>query len=105
MATQTNMLRSAARTLRRWSRRALWLAPLVGAAWGALGAERAQAQDVPPPSPVEADIQRYWGERREVGVVQKRLFPKAGRHELSATVGVLPSDPFLTYLGFGARYA
>jgi outer membrane beta-barrel protein len=105
MASQMN-----SPVLPRWRRAPLLgLVSLFGAVWGGLlgvlFATPAQAQDVPPPSPVEADIQRYWGERREVGVVQKRLFPKAGRHELSVVIGVLPSDPFLTYLGFDARYA
>ncbi|MEO1273588.1 MAG: outer membrane beta-barrel domain-containing protein [Myxococcota bacterium] len=54
---------------------------------------------------VVSDLERnrYWGGRRDVSVVQKRLFTKDGRLEVTAYSGVVPNDPFLTYLPVGAR--
>lgn len=53
---------------------------------------------------VESDLQLYWGGKRDVSVVQKRLFTKDGRSEFSLFTGVIPNDPFLTYVPVGARY-
>jgi outer membrane beta-barrel protein len=53
---------------------------------------------------VESDLNLYWGGKREVAVVQKRLFTKAGRAELSLFSGIIPNDPFLTYIPIGGRF-
>ncbi len=53
---------------------------------------------------VEKDLDLYWGGKRDVSVVQKRLFAKDGRMEFSLFAGVIPNDPFLTYLPVGGRF-
>ena len=63
----------------------------------------APAEDQPKRSQVEEDIEKYWGKRRNVTVIQKRKFPKTGRFEISAHFGVIANDPFLTYLPVGVR--
>lgn len=47
---------------------------------------------------VEAIRKKYWakGRRSRLGVVQNRLYSKAGRFSLGVTGGVAFSDPFLT---------
>ena len=53
---------------------------------------------------VEKDLELYWGGKRDVAVVQKRLFPKDGRLEFTLYSGVIPNDPFLTYIPVGGRF-
>jgi outer membrane beta-barrel protein len=53
---------------------------------------------------VEKDLDLYWGGKRDVAVVQKRLFPKDGRYEFTLFSGVIPNDPFLTYIPVGGRF-
>ena len=53
---------------------------------------------------VDADLELYWGGRRDVAVVQKRLFTKDGRAEVSLFSGIIPNDPFLTYIPVGGRF-
>lgn len=53
---------------------------------------------------LEAELQRFWGEKRKVRVVERRLYPKDTRHELTAFGGMIPNDPFLFYYTAGARY-
>lgn len=53
---------------------------------------------------VEQDLQLYWGGRRKVEVVQKRLFTKDSRMEFSLFTGIIPNDPFLTYVPIGGRF-
>lgn len=49
-------------------------------------------------------VDKYWGKKREIKVIQKRLFMKDGRHEFSFYSGVLPNDEFLVYFPAGLRY-
>ena len=58
--------------------------------------------DEPPATTPEA-IERYWREKREVGVVQKRLFEKAGKVEVAVFAGWIPNDAFTYYVPVGAR--
>ncbi len=46
---------------------------------------------------------RYWQGRRQVGVVQKRKYPKARAFELAVYAGVIPNDAFVLHLPVGAR--
>ena len=55
------------------------------------------------PAPVDA-VSQYWGNKRDVAVVQKRLFAKDGRLEFTVFGGVIPNDPFLTYIPVGGRF-
>jgi len=65
--------------------------------------QKPAAEERPTRSQVEEDIEKYWGKRRKVTVIQKRKFPKTGRFEISAHFGVVANDPFLTYLPVGVR--
>ena len=49
--------------------------------------------------------EKYWarGEESEIGVVQNRLYSKAGRYEFSLLGGLDMTDPFLTVYTFGGR--
>lgn len=49
-------------------------------------------------------LDKYWGEKREVKVIQKRLFQKDGRHELGIYGGTIPNDEFMMYYPLGLRY-
>lgn len=55
------------------------------------------------PAPLNA-VSQYWGKKRDVAVVQKRLFAKDGRLEFTVFGGVIPNDPFLTYIPVGGRF-
>jgi outer membrane beta-barrel protein len=52
---------------------------------------------------IERDIEKFWGKRRKVVVVQRRMLEKASRWEVSAHFGVVPNDPFVNYLPVGVR--
>ncbi len=52
---------------------------------------------------LERELGLFWGDRRKVEVVQKRLFEKDGAFELQAYSGVIPNDDFIIYVPVGAR--
>jgi len=52
---------------------------------------------------LEGDLAKFWGSRRKVKVVQKRLFEKDGRLEFTPYGGVVPNDDFIVYVPVGAR--
>lgn len=52
---------------------------------------------------LERDLALFWGKRREVQVVQKRLFEKDGGVELMLFGGTIPNDDFIIYAPVGAR--
>ncbi len=53
---------------------------------------------------LEEDLDLFWGKRREVKVVQKRLYEKDGRIELSLpTLSIVPNDDFIVYYPIGGR--
>jgi len=49
-------------------------------------------------------LDKYWGEKRDVKVIQKRLFQKDGRHEMGIYFGTIPNDEFMLYFPVGGRY-
>jgi len=55
-----------------------------------------------PPGPPDA-VERYWGERRAVGVVQRRRVEKQGGVEAAVFTGWIPNDAFTTYVPVGLR--
>ncbi|HEY3354562.1 MAG TPA: outer membrane beta-barrel domain-containing protein [Polyangia bacterium] len=55
------------------------------------------------PAGPPAAVEKFWGERRAVGVVQKRRFEKQGRIEAALYTGWIPNDAFTTYVPVGAR--
>jgi len=52
---------------------------------------------------LESDLARFWGSRRKVKVVQRRLFAKDGRFEAALFGGVIPNDDFIVYYPTGLR--
>ncbi|MSP71366.1 MAG: outer membrane beta-barrel domain-containing protein [Myxococcales bacterium] len=52
---------------------------------------------------LEEDLNLFWGKRREVSVVQKRLVEKDGRLELTAAFSTIPNDDFILYWPIGLR--
>ncbi|MGC6418203.1 MAG: outer membrane beta-barrel domain-containing protein [Bradymonadia bacterium] len=52
---------------------------------------------------LEKDLAQIWGRRREVQVVQRRLFAKDGRLEAAAFSGIIPNDDFIIYYPVGLR--
>ncbi|MCA9527206.1 MAG: outer membrane beta-barrel domain-containing protein [Myxococcales bacterium] len=52
---------------------------------------------------LEKDMALFWGQRRQVEVVQKRLYEKDGRFEASLYGGIIPNDDFIVYYPTGIR--
>jgi len=52
---------------------------------------------------LDENLDKYWGETREIRTIQKRLFLKDTRWEFSLFSGVIPNDDFQIYLPMGAR--
>jgi outer membrane beta-barrel protein len=77
------------------------------AASGALGAAEAAGDQASETSKAEKelenDLAKFWGSRRRVKVVQRRLFKKDGRMELAAFAGMIPNDDFVNYYPVGIR--
>lgn len=86
------------------------LAPRALAADDAVNAGTSYAANSPtsPQQAEDVDVdkikQRYWsrGDESDMGVVQNRLYSKAGKFEISGFGGVVNSDPFLTTYSLGA---
>ena len=63
-------------------------------------AETTEEVDVSTTSPedqIEKDLALFWGKKREVKVVQRRLFSKDGKLDLTLGGGIVPNDDFLVY--------
>jgi len=56
-------------------------------------------------SQLDTYLDKYWGEKRKVKVIQKRLFQKQGRIALTPHFGVIPNDEFFNYVPLGLRAA
>jgi outer membrane beta-barrel protein len=52
---------------------------------------------------LEKDLAQFWGSRREVKVVQRRLYSKDGRFEVVPYAGIIPNDDFIVYYPVGMR--
>lgn len=52
---------------------------------------------------LQQDMNLFWGARRKIETVQKRLFLKDGKLELTPYFGVVPNDDFIVYLPMGLR--
>lgn len=52
---------------------------------------------------MESELDTYWGKKRDVKVIQKRMFMKDGRWEFTVNGGVIPNDDFYMYGPLGAR--
>ena len=58
------------------------------------------AQDT---SRLDESLDKYWGEKREIRTIHKRIFLKDTRWEFSLFAGVIPNDDFQVYLPMGGR--
>lgn len=52
---------------------------------------------------LEEEMDLFWGKRRRIKIVQKRLFEKDGRLDLNLYGGIIPNDDFLVYYPTGLR--
>ena len=75
----------------------------VSPAFGASGKAGAASSDENEKVHVDAIKERYWarGDDSELGVVQNRIYTKAGKLEFGAFMGFISSDPFLSVQSFG----
>lgn len=55
-------------------------------------------------TPLDKELDKVWGQERDIQVIEKRAFEKDGRHEFSLLVGIIPNDPFFNYYPVGLRY-
>ena len=53
------------------------------------------------PTTVDKAFDLYWGQKRDIRVIQKRLFLKESRWELGVMSGVIPNDDFWVYFPVG----
>ncbi len=79
--------------------RPLNLGALLAVAVAALAAP-ASAQQLPP---IDEQFETYWGQRRTIPNVEKRLFKKAGRFEGTLIGGTIPNDAFYSFYPIGLR--
>lgn len=52
---------------------------------------------------LEQDLNLFWGKRREVSVVQRRMVEKDGRFEATPFFSTIPNDDFIVYFPVGLR--
>lgn len=62
------------------------------------------AQDEPAANTLDGDLNNTWGERRDIRVIQHRLYEKVGRHQITLSGGIIPNNPFVDYYPIGLRY-
>lgn len=67
-----------------------------------LAGSTANAQDE---TALDRDLDKYWGEKREIRTIQKRLFMKETRFEFTLFGGVIPNDDFQVHYPLGGRAA
>ena len=63
------------------------------------GAKMTSPQDL-----IAKDLALFWGNKRAVKVVQRRMYQKEGKMEATLTTGVIPNDDFLIHYLAGARF-
>jgi outer membrane beta-barrel protein len=78
-------------------------APAADAASADPAGQMTEASATAAEKDLEADLSLFWGKRREVSVVQKRLVEKDGRFEATAFFGTIPNDDFIVYFPVGLR--
>ena len=79
-------------------------APAEGAAAeGAAPGQVSDASATEAEKALEQDLNLFWGKRREVSVVQRRLVEKDGRFEATPYFGTIPNDDFIVYFPMGLR--
>lgn len=53
---------------------------------------------------LEEDMDLFWGKRRRIKIVQKRLYEKDSRLDLNLYGGIIPNDDFVVYYPTGLRF-
>jgi len=81
---------------RRWALRTVFgVIALTVAIPAAFAEDRTRLDD---------ELDKVWGEERDIKVIEKRMFEKDKRHEFGLLVGAIPNDPFFDYYPLGIRY-
>ena len=63
----------------------------------------AQDEDESATPTIDGDMDSFWSDVRRVRVLQRRLFEKDGRLQLTLSFGAIPNDPFINYYPLGLR--
>ena len=66
------------------------------------GEESAQPQT--PQEAMTKDLALFWGNKREVKVIQRRIYKKEGKMEATLHGGIIPNDDFLIHYLMGASF-
>ncbi len=77
---------------------------MAGLALGLMVCAWAPASSGQEATPLDRELDKVWGQERDIRVIEKRTFEKDGRHEFSLLVGIIPNDPFFNYYPVGLRY-
>ncbi len=54
-------------------------------------------------SSLDSEVDKYWGARRQIVVIQQKEFTKSDKTELSLLGGIVPNDTFFTSFPLGLR--
>ena len=52
---------------------------------------------------LDKELDKYWAEKRQVKIIEKKKFQMNGRFEFTPYIGTIPNDDFLIYLSTGLR--
>lgn len=55
-------------------------------------------------SSLDSEIDKYWGARRKIVVIQKKEFTKENKMELTLAGGIVPNDAFFTSYPIGLKF-
>lgn len=79
-------------------------APAVDAAAAAGDAAAEDDSATEAEKELEGEMDLFWGKRRRIRVVEKRLYEKDGKLDLNLFGGIIPNDDFLVYYPTGLRF-
>ena len=74
-----------------------------GSVYAADGEESKEGDKISHEEELRSDLARFWGAKRQVSVVQRRLYTKDSRFEVTPFSGVIPNDDFIVYYPSGLR--
>ncbi len=52
---------------------------------------------------IDSELDKYWGEKRKIKIIQKKEFTKTGKFEVSLYSGVIPNDAFYNAIPVGLK--
>ncbi len=82
----------------------LTVALLCGTVLG-VGLPARTASAAPAKGPLDRELDKYWGKKRQLRTIQKRLFLKDTRWQFTAYGGIIPNDDFQLFFPAGLRVA